>query len=194
MIERILEIDQRLFLFLNEQHVDWLDPIMFWISGKKEWIPLYMLIIGFITWKLRWKSIPIFLGIALTVLFADQTTSGFMKPFFARLRPSHDPAIADQVHTINGYLGGLYSFASSHASNTFGVASILWLSLKSRFPFFVWMFAWAALVSYTRIYLGVHYPADVVVGAMVGVMAGGLSHIILRTASKKWFPSYSLDD
>jgi len=103
---------------------------------------------------------------------SDQITVSLMKPLFARLRPSHDPALAGMVHIVNGYTGGLYGFASSHAANTFASALFLWLALKKTYHAIRWIFAWAVFVTYTRIYLGVHYPGDVVVGALVGLVCG----------------------
>jgi undecaprenyl-diphosphatase len=98
-----------------------------------------------------------------------------MKPFFARLRPSHEPGLQNLVHLVNGYKGGLYGFASSHAANTFGTATFVWLALK---PFMRWsglIFIWAVVMTYTRIYLGVHYPGDILVGALFGILIGWLS-------------------
>ena len=104
----------------------------------------------------------------------DQFTSGLMKPFFERLRPSHEPALEGMVHMVSGYSGGKYGFASSHAANTFGIAMFLSCLLKVEKPWINWLFLWAALVSYTRIYLGVHYPGDIIVGALIGVAFGWL--------------------
>jgi undecaprenyl-diphosphatase len=91
-----------------------------------------------------------------------------MKPYFGRLRPSHDPALDGLVHIVNDYRGGLYSFASSHAANAFGVSFFLWLTVRKSLGWIWIMFIWATIFSYSRIYLGVHYPADIVVGALLG--------------------------
>ena len=172
MLETIASLDRDLFLFLNGLHADWLDPIMYFISGKVEWIPLYILLIGVIIYKYKWKSIPILLAVGLTFFITDRFTAGFMKPFFERLRPSHNPELAGLIHYINGYKGGIYGFASSHAASTFGLAMILWMTLKKDFKWIKWLFLWAAVVSYSRIYLGVHYPGDIFVGMIVGLAAG----------------------
>ena len=187
MIESLIELDQDIFLFLNGLHADWLDPIMFWISGKKQWFPFYALIIGLLIYRYKWKSIPILIGITLTIVLADQVTSGFMKPFFGRYRPSHEPALKGLVYNINHYYGGKYGFASSHAANSFGLAMFLWLLLRTHYRWISWIFLWAAIISYSRIYLGVHYPGDILVGGIVGCIAAWLMHKLYLQTERKWF-------
>ncbi|MEQ9286327.1 MAG: phosphatase PAP2 family protein [Cyclobacteriaceae bacterium] len=171
MIEWLNHIDQETFLFFNGLHVDWMDPAMLWITDKKTWIPFYVLLVGFIVYKKKWKSVWMFIAIALVITTADQFTSGFMKPFFERLRPCHQPLLEGLVYNI-GKCGGQFGFASSHAANTFAIATFLWLCFVNQYKVFVWMFAWAVVVSYSRIYVGVHYPGDVLVGALVGMGCG----------------------
>ena len=180
MIESLLALDEAIFLFLNGLHQDWLDPVMFTISGKLEWIPLYVFIIARLVYKYKKAGLLALTGLIITVILTDQVTSGFMKPFFERLRPSHDPSLKEMVHIINGYRGGLYSFASSHASNSFALATFLWLLLRKKERWAGYLFVWAALVSYSRIYLGVHYPGDVITGALVGVVVANLVFILYR--------------
>jgi undecaprenyl-diphosphatase len=116
--------------------------------------------------------------IALTILLADQITSTFMKPFFSRLRPTHDPELENLVHIVNGYRGGKFGFASSHAANTFGLAMFVFLLFRNRSKHVAWIFLWAAVVAYSRIYLGVHYPGDIIVGGFVGMIcAFGCYHL-----------------
>src|SRR5690606_4235929 len=115
-------------------------------------------------------------GIALTIALADQVTSALMKPYFMRLRPTHEPDLARLVHTVNQYKGGKFGFASSHAANTFGVATFLFLALKDSYRYTGLLFLWAGAVSYTRIYLGVHYPGDILAGALVGAFFGCVTY------------------
>ncbi|WP_439488408.1 phosphatase PAP2 family protein [Algoriphagus sp.] len=178
MIEKLKTWDEELFLWLNANHIDWMDPIMFQLSATVTWFPLYALIIFFI-----YKSDPknswwVFGGIALTILIADQVTSGLMKPYFERLRPCHDERWTDLVYNFRR-CGGLFGFASSHAANTFGFAVFINLKMKGKLRFLPWLFLWAAVVSYSRIYLGVHYPLDILVGALVGALGGLLSWLII---------------
>ena len=119
MIDKLIGWDKELFLWLNGFHADWLDPIMLFITERNSWIPLYLVIIALIIWKLKWRSIPLLLGFGLLILIADQLASGFFKPYFGRLRPCHEPGFQELVHMIKG-CGGKYGFASSHASNTVG--------------------------------------------------------------------------
>jgi undecaprenyl-diphosphatase len=105
-------------------------------------------------------------------VFADQITTTGMKPFFKRLRPSRDPALKELVHTVNGYKGGKYGFASSHAANTMGIAFFFWLLFANRYRWIWILFIWATVVSYSRIYLGVHFPGDILVGMLIGILSG----------------------
>jgi undecaprenyl-diphosphatase len=168
-MERLLELDRDAFLFLNRLNTPWLDTIMPWITRTESWTPLFLVLIYLVIREYRKDSWAVLLGVALTILFADQVTSELMKPFFARLRPSHDPSLDGLVHIVDGYRGGLYGFASGHAANTFGVATFV-VSVLSRYRWIPWLFLWAGLMTYSRIYLGVHYPGDVLVGAIVGIV------------------------
>jgi undecaprenyl-diphosphatase len=95
-----------------------------------------------------------------------------MKPFFKRLRPSRDPALKELVHTVNGYKNGKYGFASRHAANTMGIAFFFWLLFANRYRWIWILFIWATVVSYSRIYLGVHFPGDILVGMLIGILSG----------------------
>jgi undecaprenyl-diphosphatase len=174
-METILELDRRLLLFLNGFHHPALDSFMYYASDTVAWIPLYLLLLALIFRKYKIDGWFVLIGAAITILLADQITSSIMKPFFARLRPSQEPSLVGLVHLVKGYKGGLFGFASSHAANTFGVALFVWLILKPFYKSVVWLFLWAALMSYTRIYLGVHYPGDILVGAIVGLLCGWIA-------------------
>jgi len=187
MIYWLDHIDKGLFILLNGLHADWLDGLMLWITAKNSWIPLYLMIVGFIIYTKRWKSIWIFIAIALLITMSDQITSGLMKPFFERLRPCHNPMLVDFVYNI-GKCGGQFGFASSHAANTFAIATFIWLVFKKEHGWFVWMFLWAAIVSYSRVYVGVHYPGDIVVGAIVGTFVGIGIHSLYQFGMQKFIP------
>lgn len=188
MIETLMEWDEALFLWLNGLHTSWLDPVMFWISEKKTWIPLYLLIIGWIIKEYQWRSIIVLVGIILAITATDQVCSGFMKPYFERFRPSRNPALEGLVHIVNDYRGGRYGFSSSHAGNSFALATFLFFFFKRKYKWVAWFFLWAAVVSYSRIYLGVHYPGDILVGALVGTGFGYLFYRISRYYLTKYRP------
>lgn len=173
MIETLKTWDEELFLWLNSFHFDWLDPVMFQLTQTITWTPLFLFLIYKI-YKVNPKnSWWVFGGIMLSILIADQFTSGFLKPLMERLRPCHDPRWEGQMHNY-GRCGGLYGFVSSHAANTFAVATFLNLKLGKQINHLKWMFLYAIVVSYTRIYLGVHYPFDIVLGATIGVIVAFL--------------------
>ncbi|NOS57035.1 MAG: phosphatase PAP2 family protein [Cyclobacteriaceae bacterium] len=174
-MEELLELDKRLLLFLNGWNSPFFDSVMLTLTETFVWTPLYAILIYLVIKIYGKSSIWILLGVALTILLCDRITSGFMKPFFARLRPSHEPGLEGLLHLVNDYRGGLYGFASSHAADTFGVAMFVWLSLKKYYRWIWVVFVWAALMTYTRIYLGVHYPSDILVGALIGMTLGWLS-------------------
>jgi undecaprenyl-diphosphatase len=180
MIEELKAIDEKLFIWLNSFHADWLDPIVFQMTETITWIPFYAILIYFI-YRADHKGIWwVLAGAAITILLSDQVTSGFMKPFFERLRPCHEERLEGTIHNY-GRCGGLFGFASSHAANTFAIATFLNVKLRGKLPYLKWLFLWAFIVSYTRIYLGVHYPFDILSGAVVGAAAGWISWFLTVT-------------
>lgn len=185
-MEQLLELDRNLLIHLNSFHTPWLDTVMMWVTLTEAWIPLYLFLIFLVIRVYRKSSWIILLGAALTILFADQVTSHLMKPFFARLRPSHDPSLAGIVHIVDGYRGGMYGFASGHAANTFGVAFFCWSVLRTHYNWTWLLFFWAAAMTYSRIYLGVHYPGDILVGACVGILGAVMTIALSRFLMQKY--------
>ena len=117
MIDYLLYIDQYFLLKINGMNTPWLDQIMSALTQGIYWLPLFLLVIGFIIFKSQWKVIPVLLFLALVILLTDQISAGLIKPWVGRLRPSHEPDLANFLHFVNGYKGGLYGFVSSHATN-----------------------------------------------------------------------------
>jgi undecaprenyl-diphosphatase len=185
MIEFLDKIDQQLFLFLNGIHSPVWDGIMWWISGKTSWIFLYVIILLTLGIKYKWRMLVVILVITLGVVLSDQSSVHLFKQVFQRLRPGHQPEIAGMVHLVNNYAGGLYGFVSSHAANTFMLARLTsGLLLNKYFTWFI--FFWASVVAYSRVYLGVHYPGDVIGGALLGMFVGWLVLKLYRFVEKKY--------
>ena len=175
-MEEILELDKKIFLELNSYHNPWLDQVMMFFTSTMAWLPLYLVLLYILVKIYKQQVWLVLLAVALTILLADQITSSIMKPFFARLRPSHDPELSGMVNLVSNYKGGRFGFASSHAANTFGVATLMWLLLKNYLPWIGLLFIWALAVGYTRIYLGVHYPGDILAGQFVGFLSALVSY------------------
>jgi undecaprenyl-diphosphatase len=171
MIEFLDGIDKEIFLFLNGLHNDFFDTLMIWITDQETWYPFYALILAWMFWKFRSKAFLPLLLIAISITVSDQFTSTLMKPLFERLRPCHNPDIQHLVHAAAG-CGGLYGFASGHAANSFVLATLLFLFFRQESRYWVLMFVWACIVAYSRVYLGVHYPGDILGGALVGSGTG----------------------
>jgi PAP2 superfamily. len=164
-------LDQQLFLFLNSLHSPFWDTIMHAISGRVIWAPLYLAILLYLGFTYKRKFLIILLFVILAVTLADQVSVQLFKNVFHRLRPCYDPSLAGMVHLVNGECGGHYGFVSSHASNSFNVALLSLMLIKKRW-YTISIITWASVIGYSRIYLGVHYPGDVICGAMIGAFIG----------------------
>lgn len=179
MIEWIVALDKELLLFLNGHHTAFADAFMLMVSGKVIWSVFYCSILVSIFMKFKPKtSFIILLGVGVLVLLCDQIASGLFKPLFERLRPSHDPEIKNMVHIINNYTGGRFGFASSHASNCFGLAFFVSALFKDKIVS-TFIIAWAILVAYSRIHLGVHFPGDIVMGGIIAFASAKLVYYIV---------------
>ncbi|GAB3726824.1 phosphatase PAP2 family protein [Spirosoma lituiforme] len=179
MIDKLNQFDIHLFLWLNGRYTPWLDPIMIWITERNSWFPLYALLIGWLIFQYRKQAIGFILTIIFSVALADQVASSVFKPLFHRLRPCHELSLQALIHPVVE-CGGQYGFVSSHASTTFALATSLWLMLGKRHPWLQWGFLWAAVVSYSRIYVAAHYPIDVLAGTGVGILSATLCVFVLR--------------
>lgn len=162
-------MDRALTLAINSCHSPFFDNFFYYYTQTWVWIPAILIFLVYIWRKWGIRSLFVIAAIALCILISDQISSSLLKPLVARLRPTHNPEIADLIHTVHGYRGGLYGFVSSHAANAFTFVTFTSLLFRNRIYTILITF-WAILFSYSRVYLGVHYVGDVLCGAMVGIL------------------------
>jgi undecaprenyl-diphosphatase len=171
MLRFLIHIDQQLFFFLNGIHNQFFDSAMVHMTGVEVWLPLYLLLLYLLIREYKWQTLVVIAFAAALILVSDQLCN-IVKETVQRFRPSNDPALT-AVHIVNSYRGGTYGFYSAHASNNFAVAVFLILLIGKRFRYIIpIVLVYACLISYTRIYLGVHYPGDTIAGAIAGAIIG----------------------
>ena len=191
MIDKLIHIDTEILLAINGWHAPWADTLMWIISAKATWIPLYLLLIGLLVWRYRkpamtsvkWlQRVPacvvMIVVIGLAVGAADFIASGILKELVARPRPTRVPELEGVLHLVNGYKSGRYGFVSSHAANTMAVALLFSLIWRNKIAT-VGLMLWVAANCYSRMSLGVHYPTDILGGLMVGALVAVVVYAML---------------
>lgn len=186
------EVDTNVFLFFNGIHSSFWDYFMSTFTGRFIWIPMYATILYVLLKNFHWKiALCYTIAIALTITFADQVCASVIRPIVGRLRPSNpDNPIVDLVHIVNGKRGGRFTFPSCHASNSFGLAVFLICLFRKRW-LSIFIVLWAFANSYTRLYMGLHYPGDLIVGGIVGGLGGWLFCTIAHKIAARLQPSSS---
>lgn len=180
-MHQLYEIDTWLLMLLNSKGNMWLDHFWFAFTNRIMWFPFGIMVVAML-WRTcdgGWKcKATLLLAVAMLMVVLDQTSSGLLKPLVGRLRPSHTPCVENLLHYVDGYRGGRLGFPSGHATTSAGIATWLWLTYRD--PFARICFALFALaMGYSRIYLGVHWPSDVLAGFALGVsMAVGCHRLV----------------
>lgn len=180
------DIDARLLLIVNGAHSPFFDSVMWCISGRWIWVPFYAVLAYLLFRRMSWKRASICLvTIGLIILAADQTCATLIRSEIGRLRPANlNNPLSSFVHVVNGYRGGRYGFPSCHAANTFALAVFMSLVIRHKW-FTVMMFSWAFVVSYSRMYLGVHYFGDLFCGATIGSLFAVLFYYLQNYLFKR---------
>lgn len=187
MLEYLKQLDLKMLLAVNGMHTPFLDSCMLFITHRYSWIPFYVLIVVFLYLKRKREFIWAVFFLIVAVVCSDLFASAFMKPLFQRLRPCHNDAVNGLLYMLKDTCGGKYGFVSSHAANTFALATFLFLLVGKEFKWISWVFAWATLVSLSRVYLGVHYPFDITAGALAGVAIARIFFEAFRYVVRKEF-------
>lgn len=187
MLEYLVDIDTRIFLWLNAHHSPFWDTFMYVASGRAIWIPLYLSILWMIYSRFGWRSLILLslLG-AVCVGLADHVCSAMLRPVIERLRPANpENPLSEFVHIVFDYRGGPYGFPSSHASNTFALAAYTSFLFR-RWQYTCFIYLWALAICYSRIYLGVHYPGDILAGFGVGFILGWLTYVVAKMITEAY--------
>lgn len=186
MLDSLIFLDKELTLFVNSFFNDFFDIFFYLYTSTIIWVPLYVVMAWVIFKQQNIQGIVTLFFVALVVLCADQISSGLLKPLVERFRPSHDPVMKYLVHLVNDKHGGLYGFTSSHAANTFAVATFFALVVRNRFLSFS-LLTWAAANAYSRIYVGVHYIGDVICGTLIGIIVAAIIYQLYLRSVLRFF-------
>ena len=185
MIEYLNDIDSSMLLTVNGLNDAFQDALWWMVTAKWSSLLLLLVLVWVLLRQNRRHAILLLVMLALAILLADQVASGVIKQLVERLRPTHDPSLGDLVHVVNGYRGGMYGFVSSHAANSFAASTLLALVIRRR-AVALGLVGWALLQCYSRVYLGVHYPGDILGGILVGVAVGWLVWRLMRWVERRW--------
>lgn len=187
MLEQIIALDKSMFEFVNQGLSNsFFDIVLPWIRNKYNWVPFYIALIVFMIWKYRKDGIYLILTLILVVIACDQISASIIKPMFARLRPCRTEDLVEGISMLPGvHCGGGFSFVSSHATNHFGMATFLAILFIDKMPWFARiLMVWAASISFAQVYVGVHFPIDVICGGLLGMFIGWYGTVVFEKTFK----------
>ena len=185
MIDYLMDIDTDALLTINGLHDVFQDALWWMVSAKWSSLLIILALMWVLLHQNRRHALLAIAMLVLAFVLADQVSSGLIKQLVERLRPTHDPALGDAIHVVNGYRGGMYGFVSSHAANSFAAATFIALLFRNK-AVTIGLTLWALLQCYSRIYLGVHYPGDIMGGIAVGLLSGWLVWLLMRWMQRRW--------
>ena len=184
LLSMLKAMDTMVFLTVNSHHNAYFDSVMWLVSGKLIWVPMYVSLFFVLLKNYSYKVVfAILLAIGVVILFTDSFTAQVIRPWVCRLRPSNlDNPMSSMVHIVDGYRGGAYGFPSNHASNTWGLAFFITFQFR-RYKLTFFFFLWALLVCYSRMYLGVHYFGDLLIGGLLALAGASTVFYVFRKVS-----------
>ncbi|WP_297333781.1 phosphatase PAP2 family protein [Flavobacterium sp.] len=186
MLDWLLELDRDVFIYLNGLGSEGWDSFWLFITKQFNWIPVFAIILYLAFKRLGWKhAVLVIVLVALLITVTDQTTN-LIKNTFQRLRPGNDPLLTDIMRAVQKRKS--FSFISGHASNSMAVAYFLYRILKPYLKYMGFIFLWPLIFAYSRIYLGLHYPGDILMGYLYGILMASLMLLLYRYLRDKFFP------
>ena len=185
MLDYLNDIDTEALLAINGWHGTFQDALWWMVSAKWSSALLLVAFIWILLHQNRRHALLVLAMVVLAFVLADQISSGLIKHLVERLRPTREPSLDNMVHIVNDYRGGMFGFVSSHAANAFAASTLIALIMRHRLVTFS-LFTWALLQCYSRVYLGVHYPGDILGGIVVGLLVGWLVWRLMRWIQRRW--------
>lgn len=190
MYEKLLDLDHRLFTFLNGLGSERFDGLWLILTKHYNWIPLFAMLLYLVFKNFGLKqTLILLLFVTALITFTDQVTN-LVKNHFHRTRPCNYPGLNPCVRIVQ--FRNSFSFFSAHAATSMAVSTFLYILLRKYYKYFWLLFLWPIIFAYSRIYLGLHYPSDILIGYLFGATSGFLMFKLYQFLQKKYFPPQEL--